>query len=129
VTNHLLRRAFAVALVATALTACTAEAAPTTTPPPSSTTVSAPASRSHEFAELEKAFTARLGVYAIDTGTGREVAYRDGERFAYASTHKALSAAAVLQLNTVPELEEVVHYTAADVVSNSPVTRSTSTPA
>ena len=121
-TNHLLRRAFAVALVATALTACTAEAAPTTTAPPSSTTVSAPASRSHEFAELEKAFTARLGVYAIDTGTGREVAYRDGERFAYASTHKALSAAAVLQLNTVPELEEVIHYTAADVVSNSPVT-------
>jgi beta-lactamase class A len=119
--NHLLRRGFAAALVATALTACTAAAAPTTTSPPPSTTTSDTRPVA-DFAELEKTFDARLGVYAIDTGTGREVSYRDGERFAYASTHKALSTAAVLQANTVPELEEVVRYTAADVVANSPVT-------
>ena len=35
-----------------------------------------------EFRELEHKFDARLGVYAIDTGTGREVAYQADERFA-----------------------------------------------
>ncbi|MET1075406.1 MAG: class A beta-lactamase [Umezawaea sp.] len=120
-TSHLPRRTFAVALVAAALTACSATAAPTptTATPPVTTT----AARSDaDFAGLEKTFDARLGVYAIDTGTGREVSYRDGERFAYASTHKALSAAAVLAINTLPELEEVVTYTAADLVANSPIT-------
>jgi beta-lactamase class A len=118
VTNHLARRLVTAALAATALTACSAAAVPTTAPPPSTTT----AQSASDIAELEKTFTARLGVHAIDTGTGREVSYREGERFAYASTHKALSAAAVLKANTLPELEEVVTYTAADLVANSPVT-------
>ena len=43
-------------------------------------------------ASLERKFDARLGVYAVDTGTGREVAYRDGERFGYHSTFKSLAA-------------------------------------
>src|SRR5689334_12965617 len=111
VTNHLVRRLITAALAATALTTCSAAAAPTTAAPPSTATSTATADL--DFAELEKTFTARLGVHAIDTGTGREVSYRDGERFAYASTHKALSAAAVLRANTLPELEEVVTYTAA----------------
>ncbi|WNV85672.1 class A beta-lactamase [Umezawaea sp. Da 62-37] len=122
-TNHLLRRAFAAAFAATALTACSAAAAPTTATPPASPVSTTSGARSDaDFAGLEKAFDARLGVHAIDTGTGREVSYRDGERFAYASTHKALSAAAVLGINTLPELEEVVTYTAADLVANSPIT-------
>ncbi|HWO67285.1 MAG TPA: class A beta-lactamase, partial [Umezawaea sp.] len=82
-TNHLVRRAFAAALVATALTACSAAATPT---PPPTTTSTTSTVESAEFAGLEKTFDARLGVHAIDTGTGREVSYRDGERFAYAST-------------------------------------------
>jgi len=123
VTNHLVRRVIAAALVATALTACSAAATPTPPPTTTSTTSTAEsADLAPEFAGLEKTFDARLGVHAIDTGTGREVSYRDGERFAYASTHKALSAAAVLRMNTLPELEEVVTYTAADLVANSPVT-------
>jgi beta-lactamase class A len=120
VTNHLVRRMVTAALTATALTACSAAAAPSTTTPPPSTTSTARSDT--DFAALEKTFDARLGVHAIDTGTGREVSYRDGERFAYASTHKALSAAAVLRVNTVAELDEVVTYTAADVVADSPVT-------
>ncbi|HEX6344417.1 class A beta-lactamase [Umezawaea sp.] len=118
--NDLARRVLAAALAATALTACsTAEGAAPATSSATTTTTDRSAA---DFAELEKAFDARLGVYAIDTGTGREVAHRDGERFAYASTHKALSTAAVLRANTLPELEEVVTYTAADLVANSPVT-------
>lgn len=45
-----------------------------------------------QFKDLERKYDARLGVYAIDTGTGREVTHNDGERFAHASTFKALAA-------------------------------------
>jgi beta-lactamase class A len=45
-----------------------------------------------------------------------------GERFAYASTYQALAAAAVLDRTSAADLTEVVTYTAADVVSYSPVT-------
>lgn len=75
-----------------------------------------------EFAALEEEFDARLGVYAVDTGTGQEIAHRADERFAYASTHKAFTAALVLQQNTPEEMEEVITYTADDLVEHSPVT-------
>lgn len=74
------------------------------------------------FRSLERAHDARLGVYAVDTGTGRTVTYRADERFAYASTYKALAAAAVLDRTSAADLAEVVPYTAADVVDYSPVT-------
>ncbi|GIG00089.1 class A beta-lactamase [Catellatospora citrea] len=89
-----------------------------TTPTPSAPAPSAVAA----FAELETRFDARLGVYAIDTGTGRTVEHRADERFAYASTYKALAAAAVLDTTTAEQLDRVVHYTAADLVTYSPVT-------
>ncbi|WP_047867565.1 class A beta-lactamase [Nocardiopsis sp. RV163] len=75
-----------------------------------------------EFERLEEEFDARLGVYAVDTGSGEEVAHRPDERFAYASTHKALTAALVLQQNTPEEMEEVVTFTEEDLVDYSPVT-------
>ncbi len=74
------------------------------------------------FAELEAGFDARLGVYALDTGTGRTVEHRADERFAHASTFKALAAAAVLDRTTPAELDAVVTYTSADLVEHSPVT-------
>ncbi|MET8318887.1 class A beta-lactamase [Micromonospora sp. NPDC005189] len=80
------------------------------------------ADRDHEFRKLEKRFDARLGVYAIDTGTGRTVRYRADERFAYASTIKALAAAEVLDETTDAELDRVVRYTADDLVTYSPIT-------
>ncbi|MFF0466818.1 class A beta-lactamase [Micromonospora zamorensis] len=78
--------------------------------------------RGHEFRQLEKRFDARLGVYAIDTGTGRTVQYRADERFAYASTFKALAAAEVLDETTDAELDRVVRYSADDLVTYSPIT-------
>ncbi|MFE6388315.1 class A beta-lactamase [Nocardiopsis dassonvillei] len=75
-----------------------------------------------EFERLEEEFDARLGVYAVDTGSGEEVEHRPDERFAYASTHKALTAALVLQQNTPEEMEEVVTYTEEDLVDYSPIT-------
>lgn len=73
------------------------------------------------FKELERSFDARLGVYAVDTGTGREVAYNDRARFAFASTFKAFAAGAVLRKDSVDGLDEVVTYSRDDLVSNSPV--------
>ena len=75
-----------------------------------------------DFAALESTFDARLGVYAIDTGSGSEIAYRADERFAYASTFKALAAAAVLQQNDLADLDRVVGYSSADLITYSPVT-------
>ncbi|WP_439951098.1 class A beta-lactamase [Rossellomorea vietnamensis] len=76
----------------------------------------------HKFMQLEKKFDARLGVYAIDTGTNRTVAYRPDERFAYSSTFKALAAGLVLQQNSLDELDEVITYTKDDLVTYSPIT-------
>ncbi|GAA4870191.1 class A beta-lactamase [Saccharopolyspora cebuensis] len=75
-----------------------------------------------DFRALEREFDARLGVYAVDTATGEEIAYRPDERFAFASTHKALSAGAVLQRTDMAGLERVIHYDRDDLVSYSPIT-------
>ncbi|MDR7274313.1 class A beta-lactamase [Catenuloplanes atrovinosus] len=80
------------------------------------------ASATGVYQRLEQRYDARLGVYAVDTGTGRTVTFRADERFAYASTFKALAAAAVLDRTTDAELRRVVRYTAADLVDYSPVT-------
>ncbi|WEV25974.1 class A beta-lactamase [Streptomyces sp. 71268] len=72
--------------------------------------------------DLERKFDARLGVYAVDTGSGREVAYNDGERFPFASTFKALEAGAVLREFSLSGLDKVIRYSKDDLVANSPVT-------
>ncbi|MHC5797112.1 serine hydrolase [Lacisediminihabitans sp. FW035] len=71
---------------------------------------------------LEEKYDARLGVFAIDTGTGKAVTYRADERFAYASTHKVLSAGAILRESALDDLNQVVRYTEADLVDYSPIT-------
>ncbi|MEU1122604.1 class A beta-lactamase [Streptomyces sp. NPDC005899] len=74
------------------------------------------------FGALERQFDARLGVYALDTGSGRSVAHRPDERFAYASTCKALLAGAVLDRNSPRQLDRLVRYGREAIVANSPVT-------
>lgn len=49
-----------------------------------------------ELAALEARVGGRVGVYAVDTATGRALAHREDERFAMCSTFKWLLAAAVL---------------------------------
>ncbi|MBC8991990.1 class A beta-lactamase [Micromonospora chalcea] len=117
-------------LTATALVAgCTKdrpEAAPPTSAPtapaasatPNAEPVPAPA----ELAALERRFGARIGVYAVDTGTGRTLAHRADERFAYASTCKALAAGAMLAAASDADRDRVVRYRRADLVAHSPVT-------
>jgi beta-lactamase class A len=75
------------------------------------------------FVELGDQYGGRVGVYAVDTETGNRVQYRADERFAYASTtHKVFSVAAVLAQSTPADLDQVVHYSAEDLVAYSPVT-------
>ena len=116
----------ALAVVLTALLGACTSAEPAAAPAPTPTapaTSSAPAvDAAPALEQLEAEFGARLGVFAVDTATGRTVAHRADERFAYASTHKALSAALVLDRTTDAELDQVMAYGADELVPNSPVT-------
>ncbi|WP_253259873.1 class A beta-lactamase [Subtercola boreus] len=87
-----------------------------------STSASTSRDTTEDFEELEQRYQARVGVYAIDTATGSEVGWRDDERFAYASTIKALAAAALLDQVGVSGLAKAISIDAADIVTYSPVT-------
>ncbi|MFH9012762.1 class A beta-lactamase [Streptomyces sp. NPDC017943] len=80
-----------------------------------------PVRRLH-LAGLEREYGARVGVWALATGTGESAVHRAGERFAFCSTFKALAAAAVLHHRTLRGLDRRVTYTRADLRSTTPVT-------
>ncbi|KFU78163.1 beta-lactamase class A [Amycolatopsis lurida] len=109
------------ALLALSVASLAACSTPAPAPPPTAATPVAASGRA-DFEQLERAYRARLGVYAVDTATGREVAFRADERFAYASTHKVFSAGGVLQRTPVADLDRTVTYERKDLVVNSPVT-------
>lgn len=101
------------------LSACATEQAAS---PPAGATAPVIRDTVEEFVDLEKTFDARLGIYALDTGTGRTVEFRADERFPFTSTFKALAAAAVLEATTPEDLDRRIGYTRADLLRNSPVT-------
>ncbi|MCS6562410.1 class A beta-lactamase [Curtobacterium poinsettiae] len=125
------------ALVLAGLVGCSGAPGGATTGPASSTSASASASASaaatatdpatdpataRAFAALERRYDARLGVAAIDTGSGRTIAHRAGEQFAFASTVKVFIAAAVLDASSDADLATVVHYDRGDLLEYAPVT-------
>jgi beta-lactamase class A len=73
--------------------------------------------------EIESWVGGRVGVFAIDTGTGRILAHRETERFVMCSTFKWTLAAAVLGMVDRSEttLEERVPYGKADLLDHAPV--------
>ncbi|WP_042440098.1 class A beta-lactamase [Streptacidiphilus albus] len=75
---------------------------------------------------LERAHSARLGVFAADTVTGRTVGYRADELFAMCSTSKTVTVAAILRdLDRDGRfLAERVRYTEQDVTGSgyAPIT-------
>lgn len=77
-------------------------------------------------AELERAHSARLGVHAHDTATGRTVGYRARERFPLCSVFKTLAVAAVLRdLDRDGEfLAKRIRYTGQEVTGagHTPIT-------
>lgn len=80
-----------------------------------------PTSAVADLRALETAFEGRIGLYALDTATGRTVAYRSGERFPLASTFKGVLAAAVLDKK--PDiLGKRILIRKKDLLPNSPET-------
>lgn len=83
-----------------------------------------PARAEDPFATLESQSGGRLGVAALDTGSGRQIGYRATERFPLCSTFKLLLAGAVLaRVDAGQErLDRVVRFTRAQLVPYSPAT-------
>ncbi|PJE94455.1 class A beta-lactamase [Streptomyces carminius] len=71
---------------------------------------------------LERAHSARLGVFALNPATGAAVLHRADERFAICSVWKPLAVAAVLRDRDEAFLGRRVRYTEADLVAHSPDT-------
>ena len=119
-------------LAITVLASCGEGSAPTTkqaSPVSDTRTSAAPAPSQDEvskrLAELEKAHGARIGAYAVDTGTGRFLSYRGEERFPFASTGKAMTCGAVLKKARTSDpglMDRVIRYGKGDLVEHSPVT-------
>ncbi|WP_084529950.1 class A beta-lactamase [Nocardia crassostreae] len=105
------------------MSACSSSEAGTTpgSVAPSSAAASAATSR---FADLETKAGARLGVYALDTGSGHTVSYREGERFPMASTFKGLACGGLLRDHSLASgyFDQVIRYPASDLVEFSPET-------
>ncbi|MFC4586018.1 class A beta-lactamase [Sphaerisporangium corydalis] len=93
---------------------------------PNATVTSTPAGQAvKRLRALEATFQGRIGAYAVDTGTGKTITYRSGERFPLLSTFKAIAAAAVLhkaRASAPGLMDKVVHWTAAELKENSPIT-------
>jgi beta-lactamase class A len=85
----------------------------------------APPGAARGLAAIEARVGGRLGVAALDTGSGRRIEYRAGDRFAMCSTFKLLLAAAVLaRVDAGREsLDRVVAYGPRDLLDYAPVTR------
>ncbi len=109
-------------LALAALPACGQDTGPASNSAVAASSSTSGRSTTHALQALERRFDARLGVYALDTGTGRRVAHRADERFAYASTFKALAVGAVLKKYGKDGIGKVITYSRDDIIDNSPVT-------
>ncbi len=76
-------------------------------------------------ADIERRVGGRLGVAALDTGSGKRIDYRSNERFPMCSTFKMLAVAAVLTRvdDGRDHLTRSVRYGEADLLDYAPITR------
>jgi beta-lactamase class A len=77
------------------------------------------------FAEIARSAEGRVGVFALDTGSGNHLAHREDERFAMCSTFKwALVAAVLARVDGGGlSLYEPVRYGESDLLEYAPTTR------
>lgn len=75
-------------------------------------------------AKIESDAGGRLGVFALDTGSGKSFGRNQDSRFGMCSTFKLLLAAVVLREADAGRLnlDEIISYTKADMVPTAPVT-------
>lgn len=119
------RRSVLAATLGAALTGCGIAATPTTSPaPPSVPPPRFTPPDDPDLATLERRFGGRIGVHALDTGTGATVSHRGEERFLMASTAKLPLVAAVLdRAATDPTLlDRLVRYGPEVLLEYAPVT-------
>lgn len=111
------------ALVLPLLSACGTDSTTAHTDSPSASS-QADSPSAAELAALEKKYDARVGVFAVDTGSGKTLTARSDERFPFLSTFKGLAAGALLKAHPLDTgyFDRVIHYTDADLQSYSPVT-------
>ena len=76
-------------------------------------------------AALEAGKGGRLGVFALNTMSHRQISYRAEERFSMCSTHKFLTVAAILERVDAGRLNlnQQVSYGQADILAYAPITR------
>ena len=74
---------------------------------------------------LEQRYGGRLGVFAIDLGTGRRLDHRAGETFPMCSTFKVLAVGALLQRVALgkDDLSRFMSYTSSDVLKYAPIAK------
>jgi len=74
---------------------------------------------------IEQRTGARIGIAAMDTGSGKHLEYRSEERFPMCSTFKFLAAGAVLKRvdEGQEKLDRFVSYGAKDILEYAPVTK------
>jgi len=79
----------------------------------------------NQIAAIESRLGGRIGVAALDTGSGKRLDYRADERFPMCSTFKFLAAAAVLKRvdEKKEKLDRFVPYNAKDILEYAPVTK------
>jgi beta-lactamase class A len=79
----------------------------------------------NRIAAIETRTGGRIGVTALDTGSGKRLGYRSEERFPMCSTFKFLAAAAVLKRvdEKQDQLDRFIHYDARDILEYAPVTK------
>jgi beta-lactamase class A len=84
-----------------------------------------PHNPANQIAALESRLGGRIGVAALDTGSGKRVGYRADQRFPMCSTFKFLAAAAVLKRvdENKEKLDRFVPYDAKDILEYAPVTK------
>lgn len=94
-------------------------------PPRGASALHALPASSRAVAEIEQRVGGRVGVFALDTGTGRSLAHRSEERFPMCSTFKWVLAAHVLARVDRRELslEERVPYGPDALLEHAPATR------
>jgi beta-lactamase class A len=114
------RRDLLRATISVLVAACASQA-----PPPSATARGAQQDANGEVARVEASVGGRVGVFALDTASGRTVAHRADERFAMCSTFKwTLAAAAFARIDRGEgTLEERIPFGPADLMEVAPVAK------
>ena len=86
---------------------------------------SARSDAANQVAAIEARLGGRMGVAALDTGSGKRLDYRAEQRFPMCSTFKFLAAAAVLKRvdEKRDQLDRFVSYDAKDILEYAPVTK------